>query len=191
MDKTTTTTQTATSRAYGTVTVTASARGMERQPGSLVNSIIDQVVSQQYRWDLTRFNAMPMGCGKSAPKGPGGEEGEYWTWWIARRLTTDAYGLGTYDGRPSDECTNTGEWRDAQREVKSSILIYNVEHLTVFGDSSCSYKPSSDNTNPGKDELLGNISCSKWKDAKCYSDLESGGICGEDYLFRMAYCNWK
>ncbi|UKZ74106.1 hypothetical protein TrVFT333_001763 [Trichoderma virens FT-333] len=195
-DKTTTTTQTGTEPTYGTVTVTASNRDMGRQPDSLVSSLAAQVISEQYSWDLTRFAAMPTGGGgKTVPTGPNGEAATYWTWFITLQLSTSAYGLGTYNGRP-DECTSTGEWSDAT--YPSSVWIHAVQGLTVFGDSSCSYTVTYTNSDPTKlvpdpDTLLGTISCSKWQDAKCYQEAQSSGrTCApDDFDFPMAYCNWS
>ncbi|KAJ8125730.1 hypothetical protein O1611_g7907 [Lasiodiplodia mahajangana] len=145
-DKTITSTQTEPEPTYGTVTVTVS----------------DRV------GDLTRFAAMPTGGGKTVPTGPNGEEATYWTWFVSASTTSGAYGLGTYNGRPSDECTNTGEWSDML--YTSSVWIYDVQGLTVFGDSSCSYTATNHDQSPPTDAILGTITCSKWQDATCYQD---------------------
>ncbi|KAK4141196.1 pectate lyase superfamily protein-domain-containing protein [Dichotomopilus funicola] len=195
-DKTTTSTITEPEPSFGTVSVTVSNRGMGRQPASLVNSLASQVISDQYSWDLTRFGAMPTGGdggdgGKTVPTGPNGVQGVYWTWFISRSLSTGAYGLGTYSDRPNDQCTNTGEWTDPHYQV--SEWIYDVQVLTVFGDSSCSYKSNDQSLNHKAGDLLGTITCTKWKDAKCYKDTPgSGQKCPNvnDYDFPMAYCNW-
>lgn len=170
---------------------------MGRQPASLVNSLASQVISEQYSWDLTRFAAMPTGGGgKTVPTGPNGEEGVYWTWWIAHPSNTSAFGLGTYNDRP-DECNTTGEWADTS--YQESVWIYDAQGITVFGDSSCSYTVTYTNNDPTKllpdtGTLLGTLSCSKWKDAKCYQDdqLNDDRTCGSlgNYDFPMAYCNW-
>ncbi|KAH8648707.1 pectate lyase superfamily protein-domain-containing protein [Xylariales sp. PMI_506] len=192
-DKTTTSTQTEPEPTFGTVTVTVSNLDMGRQATGLVNSLASDVLSAQYSWDLTRFAAAPTGGsggGKTSPTGPNGEAGTYWTWFMSRSTSTGAYGLGTYDGRPSDECTNTGEWSDANYPL--SVWIENVQGLTVFGDSTCSYTASTTSQNPSSGTLLGTITCTKWNDAKCYQDSTANAeTCTlGTYDFPMAYCNW-
>ncbi|GAB1315520.1 hypothetical protein MFIFM68171_05730 [Madurella fahalii] len=201
-DKTTTTTQTESESTFGTVTVTVSHRDMDRQPSSLVNSLASEVVSQQYSWDLTRFGPMPTGGdpggdpgGKQVPTGPNGEAGTYWTWFVSWTQSPGAHGLGTYDGRPDDECTNPGEWTNSSYVV--SVFIHDVAELTVFGDPTCSYDAIESWKDPTADpdlgDLLGTITCDKWKDAKCYqADSLAVQDCNDSVFdFPMAYCNWE
>lgn len=156
---------------------------MDRQPSSLVNSLASEAVSQKYSWDLMRFGPMPTGGdpggdpgGKQVPTGPNGEE-------------------GTYDGRSDDECTNPGESTNSTSVVSS--LIHDVAELTVFGDPGCSYDaieswkdPTAD---PDPGDLLGTITCTEWKDAKCYqADSLAVQDCSDSVFdFPMAYCNWE
>jgi hypothetical protein len=171
---------------------------MHRQPASLVNSLASQVVSQQYSWTLTRFGSMPTGGdggGKKVPTGPDGQEGTYWTWFTSRQLGAAVFGLGTYNGPQKDECTNRGEWSNTTYVV--SLWIHDTK-LTVFGDMSRFYDADAkwlqDPTlDPDKDDLLGTITCSKWKDAKCYQrdSLAVSNCFLGVWDFPMAYCNSK
>ncbi|KAL2141294.1 hypothetical protein VTI28DRAFT_2528 [Corynascus sepedonium] len=196
VDKTTTRTQTEPEPDFGTVTVTASIRAMGRQPDGLVNSLASVVINEQYSWDLTRFEAFPTGGPggggeKTVPRGPSGEAGTFWTWYMSRLTSTGAYGLGTFNGRPNDQCTNQGEWSD--EDYPRSLWVSDVATLTVFGDSKCSYKADYTGLNPVKDQFLGTITCNKWKDARCYQDDTSKGqkCVVNEFDFPMAYCRWE
>lgn len=169
---------------------------MGRQPDGLVNSLASVVINEQYSWDLTRFEAFPTGGPggggeKTVPRGPSGEAGTFWTWYMSRLTSTGAYGLGTFNGRPNDQCTNQGEWSD--EDYPRSLWVSDVATLTVFGDSKCSYKADYTGLNPMKDQFLGTITCNKWKDARCYQDDTSKGqkCVVNEFDFPMAYCRWE
>lgn len=213
-DKTTTSTQTEpeSSTSYPTVTVTASQRSMGRQPASLINSIATQIISEQYAWNVARFGPMPTGGGgsKMVPKGPNGEEGTYWVWFlnyatydddheyptIPEESLNSAYGRGSYDGPPAPLCgSQTAEWSD--RNYKQAVWRESVQNIKVFGDSSCDYTVSDDSYNLPAGSLIGTIACDKWQDAKCYAEdlaLMEFMECPEDgyvWFSRMAYCTWE
>jgi hypothetical protein len=90
--------------------------------------------------------------------------------YVAKRggyFATSAYGLGTYNGHPSDQCTNPGEWSEASYPG-GPTWTEDAQGVIVFGDSSCSY--TADDVNHWQlkpHDLLGTLTCTKRKDAKC------------------------
>lgn len=180
---------------------------MGRQPASLINSIATQFINEQYAWNVARFGPMPTGGGgggsKTVPKGPNGEAGTYWVWYLVYPSTDDGaanelnsvYGRGSYDAPPPPTCGDqTAEWSD--RNYAQAVWRESVQDMTVFGDSSCDYTVSDDRYNLPAGSLIGTITCDKWQDAKCYTDdpslLEGMQCPGYAYVwfFRVAYCNW-
>jgi hypothetical protein len=184
---------------------------MGRQPASLINAMATQIINEQYTWNVARFGPMPTGGGgggsKMVPKGPNGEAGTYWVWYLSYPFYDDpdyptqpqpipdtVYGRGSYDGPPPYLCGDqTAEWSDD--EYPQAVWRVSVQNLTVFGDSSCDYTVSDDSYNLPGGSLIGTITCDKWQDAKCYAeDLSLMELmdCPQGHLwfFRSAYCNW-